>query len=112
LGIVLEYQEHPKLYNILKKKIKNKESKMPENSRVYDASAVDAVSVTVNTATLDKCRAVWVGTTQSLDFTFDGTTWIEFQGATAGTVIPIQVIGARKNAASAAPDAGDVVFLY
>jgi hypothetical protein len=41
-----------------------------------------------------------------------GTDWVTFKGATAGTVIPIQVVGARKTAGSSAPDAGDVVFLY
>lgn len=72
----------------------------------------EGVSVTVNTATARKCRGVWIGVTQSLDFSFDGSTWVLFKGATAGTVIPIQVVGARKTAGSAAPDAGDVVFLY
>jgi len=76
------------------------------------SSAVRAASITAATATYAKCRGVWIGTTQSLDFSFDGTTWVTFQSATAGTVIPIQVVGARKNAGSAAPDAGDVVFLY
>lgn len=75
-------------------------------------SAWKAVSITAATATADRCRAVWVGTSQSLDFSFDGTTWVLFQGATAGTVIPVQVVGARKTAGSAAPTAGDVVFLY
>ena len=76
------------------------------------APAVDVSSITVATATATKCRAVWIGTTQSLDFSFDGTTWVTFQGATAGTILPIQVVGARKTAASAAPTAGDIVFLY
>ena len=70
------------------------------------------VSVTVDTATARRCRGVWVGVSQSLDFSFDGSTWVLFKGATAGTVIPVQVVGARKTAGSAAPDAGDVVFLY
>ncbi len=74
--------------------------------------ATYAVSVTSNAATQARCRAVWIGTTQNLDFSFDGSTWIEFQGATAGTIIPIQVVGARITAASANPAAGDVVFLY
>jgi len=76
------------------------------------ASASKGVSITVATADRDRCRGVWIGTTQSLDFSFDGTTWVTFQGATAGTVIPVQVVGARKTAAGAAPSAGDVVFLY
>lgn len=85
---------------------------MVENARNSVASAVDAASVTVATATAARCRAVWIGTTQSLDFSFDGTTWVTFQGATAGTIIPIQVYGARKTSGAAAPTAGDVVFLY
>lgn len=76
------------------------------------ASAVDAVSITVATATQQRCRGVWIGTSQSLDFSFDGTTWVTFQGATAGSVIPVQVLGARITSGAAAPVAGDVVFLY
>lgn len=74
--------------------------------------AIDGVSITVATADRYRCRGVWIGTSQSLDFSFDGTTWVTFQGATAGTIIPIQVVGARKTAGAAAPTAGDVVFLY
>lgn len=75
-------------------------------------SATSGASITDNAATHSKTRGVWIGTTQSLDFSFDGTNWVTFAGATAGTVLPIQVVGARKTAASAAPTAGDVVFLY
>jgi hypothetical protein len=75
-------------------------------------SSWKGVSITAATATADRCRGVWIGTTQSLDFSFDGTTWVTFQGATAGTIIPIQVNGARKTSGAAAPTAGDVVFLY
>lgn len=74
--------------------------------------AVDAISVTVNTATFSICRGVWIGVSQSLDFSFDGTNWVTFAGCVAGTVLPIQVVGARKTSGSAAPDAGDVLFLY
>jgi hypothetical protein len=70
------------------------------------------VSITSNTAVHSRCRGVWIGVSQSLDFSFDGKTWVLFKGCTAGTVLPLQVVGARKNAGSAAPDAGDVVFLY
>jgi len=76
------------------------------------SSAINGVSITVNTADRTRCRGVWIGVSQDLDFSFDGSTWVVFKGATAGTVIPINVVGARKNAASAAPTAGDVVFLY
>ena len=85
---------------------------MTDYARVPTVSAVDAVSITVATADRTRCRAVWIGTTQSLDFSFDGSTWVTFQGATAGTIIPIQVVGARKTSGAEAPTAGDVVFLY
>lgn len=75
-------------------------------------SAYEALSVTDANATHPRCRAVYIGTAQSLDFSLDGTTWVKFQNCVAGTILPIQVVGARKNAGSAAPDAGDVVFLY
>lgn len=79
-------------------------------SNMYPADL--AVSVTANTATSKRCRGVYIGTSQSLDFSFDGTNWVTFQGCIAGTVLPVQVVGARKTSGSAAPDAGDVVFLY
>ena len=75
-------------------------------------SADVAVSCTVNTTLASRTRGVYVGVSQSLDFCFDGSTWVLFKGATAGVVYPFQVVGARKTAAGAAPDAGDVVFLY
>ena len=81
-------------------------------SRIYDASAVDAVSVTASSADQQKSRGVWIGVTQSLDFCFDGTTWLTFKGCTAGTLLPLQVVGARKTAAGAAPTSADVILLY
>ena len=71
-----------------------------------------AVAITDTAVTHDRCRGVWIGTTQSLDFSFDGTNWITFQGSTAGTVIPVEVIGARITSGAAAPNSGDVLFLY
>ena len=75
-------------------------------------SADVGVSITTNTTVHSRTRGVWIGVSQSLDFSFDGTTWVVFSGCIAGTVLPIQVYGARKTAGSAAPTAGDVVFLY
>ena len=75
-------------------------------------SSVRGVSITANTAAAQRCRGVWIGVTQDLDFSLDGSTWVLFKGCSAGTVLPLQVVGARKNSGSAAPDAGDVVFLY
>jgi hypothetical protein len=81
--------------------------------RVGDTtSGLYAISVTDNGVDHARSRGVYVGVSQSLDFSFDGTTWITFSGCVAGTILPIQVVGARKTAGSAAPDAGDVVFLY
>ena len=76
------------------------------------SSGSSALSITVDTATASRCRGVWIGTTQSLDFCFDGTNWVTFQGCIAGTIVPVQVVGARKTAGSAAPTANDVIFLY
>jgi len=75
-------------------------------------SSWKAVSIIAATATAARCRGVWIGTTQSLDFSFDGTTWVTFKSCGAGSLIPIQVVGARKTSGSAAPSDGDVVFLY
>lgn len=76
-------------------------------------SAHGALSITTNVSTQNRCRAVWIGTTQSVDFFFsDSSAWVTFQGATAGTLLPIQVTGARKTAGTAAPTSGDIVFLY
>jgi len=76
------------------------------------ASGSSAVSITAATATADRSRGVWIGVTQDLDFCFDGTTWVLFKACPAGSMLPLQAVGARKNSGSAAPDAGDVVFLY
>ena len=75
------------------------------------ASALKAVSITVNTTAAMKCRAVYVGVSQNIDLCVNGE-WVLFKGATAGSIINVQATGARKNTASAAPDAGDIVFLY
>jgi hypothetical protein len=75
-------------------------------------SAHYAAAVTSNAATQSRCRAVWIGTTQSLDFSFDGSTWVTFAGSTAGTILPIQVVGARITSGAANPGSNDVVFLY
>lgn len=74
--------------------------------------ATSGISITDANATHGKARAVWIGTTQSLDFSFDGTNWVTFQGASAGEIIPIQVVGARITSGNASPNSGDVVFLY
>lgn len=70
----------------------------------------DAKAVAVNTD-VTECRAVYIGTTQSVDLKINGS-WYEFQGATAGDIIPVAAVAARKNSGGDAPDAGDIVFLY
>ena len=47
--------------------------------------------VAVNTA-VPKCRAVYIGVSQSLDFSVDGTVWVTFKGLAAGTIIPVSVV--------------------
>lgn len=80
-------------------------------------SAFNAVSITDQLTTHGHSRGVWIGTTQSIDLFMvqdGGNTgaWVTFQGATAGTLIPIQAAGARKTSGPASPSAGDIVFLY
>ena len=79
-------------------------------ARQIDA-AEEGTSITDILTTHSKCRGVWIGTTQSLDFYFPKAGWITFKGCTAGTVLPIQVLGARVTG-GATPASGDVVFLY
>lgn len=75
-------------------------------------SAWNAASITDQvTTTHGTSRGVWIGTTQSIDLFVNGA-WVTFQGATAGTLIPIQAAGARITSGPASPAAGDVVFLY
>jgi hypothetical protein len=75
-------------------------------------SAVNAVAITTNTSTSTSCRAVYIGTTQSDDFYFTwSNSWVTFPNATAGTVIPIQITGARLTSGSANPNSGDIICL-
>lgn len=74
-------------------------------------SAVDFADVAVMTAQ-KLCRGVYIGTSQDLDFSIDGTTWVTFKGCVAGSILPISVVAARKTTGPAAPTTGDVVFLY
>ena len=76
------------------------------------ASASKGVSITVATADRDRCRGVWIGTTNDYDFSFDGTNWVLFKSCGAGSCLGIQVVGVRINSGSAAPSAGDIIFLY
>lgn len=73
--------------------------------------AYAGLSITDTNTSHSKCRAVWVGTSQSIDFYINGA-WVTFQGASAGSIIPIQATGARITSGSTAPAAGDIVFLY
>lgn len=76
------------------------------------ASANGLLSITTAVATQNRCRGVYIGVAQDIDLSVDGATWVLIKNPAAGTILPIQAVGARKNAGSAAPDAGDIVFLY
>jgi hypothetical protein len=76
------------------------------------ASGISFVSITDNVLTHAKCRAVYIGTSQSCDFSYDGTNWVTFQGLVAGTVLPIQAVGVRVTSGGGAPVAGDIIFIY
>jgi len=75
-------------------------------------SAIRSISITVNTADRERCRGVWIGTTNDYDFSFDGINWVTFKSCGAGSCLGIQVVGVRINSGSAAPSAGDIIFLY
>lgn len=74
-------------------------------------SAIDFADVAVMTAQ-KLCRGVYIGTSQDLDFSVDGTNWVTFQGCVAGSILPISVVAVRKTTGPAAPTSKDVVFLY
>ena len=74
------------------------------------SSARGATGVVVNTATLEECRAIYVGVTEQFDFNIGGS-WIPFGGLQAGTILPIKATGTRDSG-DAAPGAGEIVFLY
>lgn len=76
------------------------------------ACGITFQSITDNALTHAKCRAVYIGTSQSLDFSYDGTNWVTFQGLVAGTIIPIQTVGVRLTSGGGAPLSKDVVFIY
>lgn len=74
------------------------------------------LSIVTNTAKTSaaqgRTKGVYIGTAQTYDFSFDGSTWVKFQGVIAGTILPIRVLGVRITAGAANPNAGDIVFLY
>ena len=79
-----------------------------------------SVDITSNSTTNAMCRAVYIGVDDNYDFYFDNSVntgshqsgWQTFNGCKSGTVIPIQVSGARHTSGSTAPDANDIVFIY
>jgi len=71
-----------------------------------------AKSITVNTATGRPCRGIYIGVAGDYDFAVNATTWVAFKGCVAGSVIPVQAVGARDNSDESAPAAGEIVFLY
>lgn len=75
-------------------------------------SAAKAVSITDANATHPATKGVYIGTGDSFDFSFDGSTFVTFQNCPEGAVLPLRVVGARKTSGSAAPSSGDIIFLY
>ena len=69
-----------------------------------------AVNITTATATFAPCRGVYVGISQQFDFNINGS-WIPFNNLPAGVVLPIRAAGARDSG-DAAPDSGQIIFLY
>lgn len=88
------------------------------NTGLSNTQPSDVIVVITDALTTHaECRGIFIGTTQSLDLYVmtDATgtyAWVPFVGATAGTVLPVMAKGARKTSGSAAPDSGDVLFLY
>ena len=76
------------------------------------ASGITFQAITDNNLTHAKCRAVYIGVSQSLDLSYDGVNWVTFKGLVAGTVLPIQAVGVRVTSGGGAPNAGDVNFIY
>jgi len=79
------------------------------DSSIQPATGFTDVAVTTEQR---RCRAVYIGTSQDLDFSVNGSTWVTFQGCIAGSVLPISVVAARKTSGGTAPTTKDVVFLY
>ncbi len=75
------------------------------------APYVKATSVEVATATLDPCRAIYVGVAGNYEF-FVNNEWIHFNGTTAGRVLKVSAEGARDQSDASAPAAGEIVVLY
>ena len=75
------------------------------------APYVKATSVTVATATLDPCRAIYCGVAGNYEFNVNGS-WIHFKALPVGTVLQVCAEGARDQSDASAPAAGEIVFLY
>jgi hypothetical protein len=75
------------------------------------APYVTATSVTVATATLDPCRAIYCGVAGNYEFNVNGS-WVHFKAIPVGTILKISAIGARDQSDASAPAAGEIVFLY
>ena len=75
------------------------------------APYVKATSVTVATATLDPCRAIYCGVAGNYEFNVGGS-WIHFKAIPVGTVLQVCAEGARDQSDASAPAAGEIVFLY
>lgn len=74
--------------------------------------ATSWASITVNTV-VRTAKGVYIGVAGDYDFSFDGaTTWVQFTGCAAGSVLPIAATAVRDASDDSAPAAGEIVFLY
>lgn len=69
-----------------------------------------AETISDNATTHTPSRGVYIGVAKDYDFNVGGA-WVGFKGTVAGSIIPIVAVGARVTSGSAAPTAGDIVFL-
>jgi len=81
----------------------------PIEGGVYPALTVESIQDTNTNHTI--CRGVYIGTAQDIDL-YINEAWVLFQGVIAGSILPVQATGARKNSDGEAPASGDIVFLH
>lgn len=67
--------------------------------------------VLTNTATFARARAIYIGVDARIDINLTGVggTWVEYLGAKAGTILPLQAFGVRVS--GAAPTTGQINLL-
>ena len=75
-------------------------------------NGVNALTITNNATTNAVSKAVYIGANISFDFCFEHSTWVQFSTLPVATILPIQVKGARISSSEAAPEEGNIVFIY